>query len=93
LYFIERTGCEPENYIVQIIRRHCRTGPLGRLCSPKRRRYIILSEDSLKMGYFDLHNEFLNKYKKKVKNEIFFIDVFFYFRLMVIQILCNFIII
>jgi hypothetical protein len=30
------------------------------------------------MGYFDnVENESLNKYKKNLKNRIFFIDVFF----------------
>jgi hypothetical protein len=32
------------------------------------------------MGYFDnFDNEFLNKYKKNLKNEKKIIDVFFYF--------------
>jgi hypothetical protein len=48
------------------------------------------------MGYFDtLYNRYLNKYKKNLKNEKKkFIDVCSStYGLMVIQILCNFIII
>jgi hypothetical protein len=46
------------------------------------------------MGYFDnLDNGPLNKYKKILKIKKKFINVFFYLRLTVIQISCNFIII
>jgi hypothetical protein len=46
------------------------------------------------MGYFDnLDNEPLNKYKKNLKNEKKVYRYVLLFRLMVIQISCNFIIV
>jgi hypothetical protein len=53
-----------------------------------------MSGDPLTMSYFDnFDNEFLNKYKKILKIEKYLYTCSSTFRLMVIQISCNFIIV
>jgi hypothetical protein len=53
-----------------------------------------MSRDPLTMSYFDnFDNGPLNEYKKNLKNEKKLYMCSYKFRLMVIQILCNFIIV